>query len=249
MDLHFEIKGKGRPIVMIHGGGCDTRDWTYLAPLLAKHYQVITFDGRGCGQSPAQTEPASYADDVLRLLNHLDIENAVLVGHSLGGQIATEFALAYPERLQRLVLIAPALSGFVHSPDLQASFQAIQEAAPDVAKMTELVVSSPFCSVIQKSPQRQLMYEMSEHNIRRMFEWAAIGAVWLNPPSIGRLHEIQAKTLFVRGTRDHEDTIKIAEHFRILPAIQFSAIEGGDHMLTLTHADHIYPEIIAFLGE
>lgn len=249
MDLHYEVLGQGKPIVMIHGGGADSRDWTYLAPLLAKHYKVITFDSRGCGQSPSQTEAANYIMDVLNLLNHLSIEKTVIIGHSIGGQIATEFALSYPQYLQELVLVAPALAGFVHSLDLLESFQAIQSAAPDVSKMTELVVNSPFCSVIKDSTHSKLMRVMTEHNIRKMFEWAAFGAVWPKPPAIERLHEISTRTLFIRGTRDHEDSVKIETHFRAVPNIQFVAVAGGDHMLNLTHPEELYMNIVTFLGE
>jgi len=249
MDLFYKVMGQGKPVVMIHGGGADSRDWTYLAPLLARHYQVITFDGRGCGQSPSQTEPANYVGEVLHLLNHLQVDQAAIIGHSLGGQIATEFALAYPTRLQELILIAPALSGFVHSPDLLASFQSIQAAAPDVDQMTELVVTSPFCSVIQNSPQRELMRSMTEHNIRKMFEWAAVGAVWPTPPAIERLHELGARTLFIRGTLDHEDSSTIANHYRAAPTIRFAEVAGADHMVNLTHPEELYHHIRSFLED
>ncbi|NOU85732.1 alpha/beta fold hydrolase [Paenibacillus sp. LMG 31460] len=249
MDLYYEVTGHGKPVVMIHGGGSDSRDWTYLVPLMASHYQVITFDGRGCGQSPSQTQPANYIADVLNLLNHLRIEKAAVIGHSIGGQIATEFALSYPERLEELILVAPALSGFVHSPDLLASFQSIQAAAPDVSKMTELVVTSPFCSVIKNSPHRDLMRIMTEHNINRMFEWAAIGAVWPKPPAIDRLDELRTRTLFIRGTLDHDDIFTIENHFRLVPNIKFVQVAGGDHMLNLTHPEDLFHHITEFLED
>jgi len=249
MNLYYEVRGEGKPIVMIHGGGADSRDWTYVAPLLSSRYQTITVDSRGCGKSPSQTEAANYIADVHDLLNHLSIRKAAIVGHSLGGQIATEFALAYPERLQELVLIAPALSGFTHSPDLLDAMQTIQAAAPDVQKMTELVVDSPFCSVIKNSPHRELMSSMTEHNIRKMFEWSAFGAVWPNPPAIQRLHEIRAKTLFIRGSQDHEDLRKIEDHYRDVPHIQYVEIDGGDHMVNLTHPEEVYASIVSFLEQ
>ncbi|RIX59620.1 alpha/beta hydrolase [Paenibacillus nanensis] len=249
MDWHYEIQGQGKPIVMIHGGGCDSRDWSYLAPLLANHYQVITFDARGCGQSPPPSETVNYVTDVVRFLDSLSLDKAVLIGHSLGGQIATEAALAYPERVQELVLIAPTLAGFAQSPDVLASFQAIQEAAPDIARMTDLVVTSSSYSVIKDSPQRELLRAMTDHNIRVLFGRPSFNVVWPTPPAIERLHNLQARTLFVRGTRDHEDNVTIENHFRRVENIQFVAIEGGDHMLNLTHSDQLYPEIVAFLGD
>lgn len=157
--------------------------------------------------------------------------------------------LAYPERVQELVLIAPTLAGIVQSPDVLATFQAIQEAAPDIAKMTELVVNSSSYSVIKDSPLRELLHAMTDHNIRILFGRSSFNAVWPTPPAIERLHELRARTLFVRGKRDHEDNVKIEKHFRKLENTRFVEIEGGDHTLNLTHAEQLYPEIVAFLGE
>lgn len=64
MDLYYEINGTGHPVVMIHGGGTDLREWNYLAPLLAKHYQVISVDGRGVGQSPTPKDQVNYVEDM-----------------------------------------------------------------------------------------------------------------------------------------------------------------------------------------
>lgn len=52
MDLYYEVNGNGHPVVLLHSGGADLRDWTFLTSLLAKHYKVVTFDGRGTGKSP-----------------------------------------------------------------------------------------------------------------------------------------------------------------------------------------------------
>jgi pimeloyl-ACP methyl ester carboxylesterase len=99
MDLHYEVQGKGEAVVLIHSGGADLRDWELIAPQLAQTYQVITFDGRGAGQSPPLLEPANYVEDLRQLLDHLHLDRVILVGHSIGGQIATDFALAYPDRV------------------------------------------------------------------------------------------------------------------------------------------------------
>ncbi|MGE7052772.1 alpha/beta fold hydrolase, partial [Paenibacillus glucanolyticus] len=112
MDLHYEVYGNGKPVVLIHSGGADMRDWSSVVPLLSEDFHVISFDGRGAGRSPSPIEPANYVQDLLSLLDHLNIPQAAVVGHSMGGQIATEFAIQYPERVSELILIAPALSGF-----------------------------------------------------------------------------------------------------------------------------------------
>ena len=258
MDLHYEVQGQGEAVVLIHSGGADLRDWELIAPRLAQTYQVITFDGRGAGQSPPLLEPANFVEDLRSLLDHLNLDRAILVGHSIGGQIATDFALAYPNRVIRLVLVAPGLSGFQFSPDIQQWFAQVNALAPDLEKMVELMLEHPMYSVVVSSPQpnsaalrpaADRMVEMTKHNIQRSFEWKTFEMHWPQPPTIDRLNELQTKTLFIIGTKDMADNLHIAELFKQVPDIQFAYIDGADHMPTLTHANEVSSLIIQFLSQ
>ncbi len=249
MDLHYEVQGKGEAVVLIHSGGADLRDWELIAPQLAQTYKVITFDGRGAGQSPPLLEPADYVEDLRQLLDHLNVDRVILVGHSIGGQIATDFALAYPDRVTKLVLVAPGLSGFQFSPDVQQWFAQIKTVAPDLEKMVELMLNHPIYSVVMSSPQRDHMIEMTTHNTKRSFEWKTFEMLWAQPPTIDRLSELQTKTLFIIGKQDMADNLHVAELFQQVPDIRFAYIEGADHMPTLTHPDEVSSQIIQFLSE
>lgn len=247
MDLHYEIQGNGEAIVLLHSGGADLRDYQWIAPQLAQGYQVIAFDGRGAGQSPPLLEPANYVEDLRSLLNHLHVDRAILVGHSIGGQIATDFALAYPERVIKLILIAPGLSGFQFSPEIQQKFGQIEAAAPNSEKMTELMLAQCLYRVVMASRARDFMTEMSQHNIQRSFEWKTFEMQWAQPPTIERLNELQSETLFIIGTEDMADNLHVAELFQQVPNIRFAYLEGADHMPTLTHADEVSQLIRQFL--
>ncbi|QIR39125.1 alpha/beta hydrolase [Tolypothrix sp. PCC 7910] len=249
MDLHYEIQGKGDAIALIHSGGADLRDWLFIAPELAKKYQVITFDGRGAGKSPPPLEPANYVEDLRKLLDHLGIYQVILVGHSIGGEIATDFALTYPQRVSKLVLVAPGLTGFEFSPQLQQWFEEIRAAAPDVEKMVKLNLEHSIYQTTVASPQRDLLYQMFKHNIERYFEWQSFEQVWPQPPAISRLHELKTKTLFMIGTKDSEDLFRIVELFKQVPDIRFAEIEGADHLPTLTHPAEVTNLISDFLSE
>jgi pimeloyl-ACP methyl ester carboxylesterase len=252
MDLHYKVHGKGEAVVLIHSGGADLRDWELIAPQLAQTYQIVTFDGRGAGQSPPLLEPANFVEDLRQLLDHLHLDRAILVGHSIGGQIATDFALAYPDRVTKLVLIAPGLSGFQFSPDVQQWFAQVQAAASDLEKMVDLMLNHPnhpMYSVVMSSPQRDCMIEMTTHNTKRSFEWKTFEMRWAQPPTIDRLSELQTKMLFIIGKQDMADNLRVAELFQQVPDIRFTYIEGADHMPTLTHADEVSSLIVQFLTE
>src|SRR5206468_5349465 len=110
--LRLIDSGRGTPVVFIHGIGASMYGWRYqLAPLVAAGYRVVAFDNRGFGFSdkPAHGyHNADYVRLVISLLDSLGISSAVLVGHSMGGAIAAEVALAHPDRVRGLVLIDAA---------------------------------------------------------------------------------------------------------------------------------------------
>jgi pimeloyl-ACP methyl ester carboxylesterase len=249
MDLYYEVSGNGKPVVLLHSGGADLRDWSYVAPLLAKHYKVVTFDGRGTGKSPAPLELTNYVEDLLSLLDHLELDKTTLIGHSMGGQIATEFALNYPERVSKLVLIAPSLSGFNYSQEFITYINKINEAAPDIEKMLELSLSALLYHVVMASPHRNLMVQMQRHYFKRILKWPAFEMIWPQPPAIDRLEELTVKTLFIIGKEDFQDNHCVADCFRKVPKVRFVELADADHMVTLTHPENLNHHITYFMEE
>jgi len=109
ITLHYKREGlaEGVPLVFIHSLGCDLRIWDGVVPPLAPYVGVIRYDKRGHGLSDVSPAPYAMRDlaaDIEGLLNHLNIESAILVGLSVGGLTAMQFALNYPHRLKALIL-------------------------------------------------------------------------------------------------------------------------------------------------
>src|SRR5512135_954239 len=116
INLYYESTGQGQPLVFIHGLGSSTRDWEYQIPTFSQNYQVIAFDLRGHGQSAKPAGPYSmkmYAADLAGLLAGLGVKSAHLVGISLGGAVAFQFALDYPAAVKTLTIVnsGPSLGG------------------------------------------------------------------------------------------------------------------------------------------
>src|SRR5712692_9473964 len=113
--LRIIDSGNGTPVVLIHGIGASLYAWRYaLPPLVAAGYRVVAFDNRGFGFSDKPAHGYSIGDYtrlVVALLDSLGISSAVLVGHSMGGEIAAETALRHPDRVRGLVLIDAAGDG------------------------------------------------------------------------------------------------------------------------------------------
>jgi len=105
----YLIAGSGPAILLIHGIGDSSRTWEHVVPLLARDHLVIAPDllGHGLSDKPrADYSIGGFANAMRDLLTLLDVETATVVGHSLGGGVAMQFAYQYPERCERLVLVA-----------------------------------------------------------------------------------------------------------------------------------------------
>lgn len=106
---YYEEQGSGEPLVLIRGLGSDLQAWAPQVEGLSKHFRVITYDNRGAGRSGAPDRPysiAGMADDLAALLDALGIDSASVLGFSMGGMVAQEFALKHPTRLNKLILLA-----------------------------------------------------------------------------------------------------------------------------------------------
>ncbi len=108
LDIHYEEpRGEGEPLLLIAGLGGDHGSWLPVADELARDFRLILFDNRGAGRSTVPEAPYTIremAGDIADLLDVLKIESAHVIGHSMGGYIAQEFAINYPERVEKLVL-------------------------------------------------------------------------------------------------------------------------------------------------
>jgi len=117
--LAYEVTGDGPAVVLVHGFGLDMRMWEPQVEHLAARYRVIRYDCRGFGASGAfdPAVPYTHAGDLVALLDHLAIGEAVLAGLSFGGRVVLQTALAAPARVRGLVLLDAVLDGVPWDPE------------------------------------------------------------------------------------------------------------------------------------
>lgn len=134
IELYYEIRGEGKPLVLISGLGYSLWQWHKMVPFLEDHFRVITFDNRGVGQSdkPAgQYTAQMLAADTVGLLDALNIEKAIIMGHSMGGFIAQAIALDFPQRVDKLILCATNFGGPHHVPVTPEAMRVLTDVTSD----------------------------------------------------------------------------------------------------------------------
>ncbi len=109
VKIWYSVFGKGKPVILLHGGLANSNYWGHLVPALSSRYQVIVMDSRGHGGSTRSSEPIGYdlmASDVLAVMDFLKVDKAAIVGWSDGAIIGLDIAIKHPERLTRLFAFA-----------------------------------------------------------------------------------------------------------------------------------------------
>jgi pimeloyl-ACP methyl ester carboxylesterase len=203
--LYYEVRGRGKPLVLIHGGQLDSRMWDDQFELFAKHFRVLRYDVRGYGGSPRGERPYSDAEDLAALLDYVGMPKAHLVGLSLGGRIALDFALPRPQRVHSLILSGPGLAGFdttftEEDAQMFAIITAARDEGPD--KATELWLKNPYMAPAMEharlASRLRLLSRENAHN------WLANPFLQRSPRPLAakRLADVKAPTLLLIGGRD-----------------------------------------------
>ncbi|MBX3058798.1 MAG: alpha/beta fold hydrolase [Anaerolineae bacterium] len=254
-QLYYEIAGDGPPLVLIHGFGLDGRMWEAQMAAFTPAYQVIRYDLRGFGRSAVPgVERYTHYEDLQTLLNHLHIERAHILGLSLGGGIAVDFALAYPSMTDHLILAAAsALNGFVWPDELAGWFAGFAEAAHsgNMAQAKERWLNCGWFVPAQRQPAvtahlRQLVADYSGWHF--LHKNPVRG---LHPPANERLAEIQAPTLVIVGEQDlpfynHPLADHLAGH---IPNAQKVVIPGIGHMVNMEDPPRFNEIVLTFLRQ
>ena len=153
INLAYTRRGKGIPLVLIHGFPLDSTSWSEIVPLLEDKFDIILPDLRGFGQSTTVDTPylmSDMADDIAGLLDHLGIEKSALAGHSMGGYVALAFAKKYLKRVSGLGLVSSQAAG-----DPPERKEGRYKTAADVAEKGVSVVVEAMTPKLSADPRVQ----------------------------------------------------------------------------------------------
>ncbi|MEZ4682612.1 MAG: alpha/beta hydrolase [Caldilineaceae bacterium] len=269
-QLYYERTGRGEPFVFLHAGIADHRMWATQFYALADRYTVIRYDLRGYGKSTApqkvgqapharqeqlRTEQKfSHAQDLYSLLRTLEIGAATLIGSSLGGAAAIDFALEQPSMTTGLVLVGAVPSGYEFAGDMPPTLQRFAMACEqgEMDQAAELATQLWF-----DGPRRQpaQMDQDLRAQVKSMMTDVLTGSSLdlrnqsgTVQPAVNRLHEIMAPTVVVIGDQDDE-TVQAAANLLAnqIPAADLVQMDGAAHLPNLEQPDAFYRIVVDFL--
>jgi 3-oxoadipate enol-lactonase len=243
--LWYDETGSGDAVLLLHGGLGDSRLWEPVVPVLAERFRTIRTDLRFYGRSTGPAVPWSWQDDVIGLLDDLRLERTALVGLSLGGGLALDVALARPDRLWALGLVAPGLGGHdgdAYSAEHEARYEAAEaEGDLETAMAIDFEVWAPLGA---DERFRQLWHATPDAN------GLPPGLEPLppkDPPAKERLAELTVPTLVVTASHDPAGFREIGPLVaRDAPNARHLELDS-DHYVTLREPELVARTLLEFL--
>lgn len=255
--LYYEVAGEGEPLVLAHAGFVDSRMWDDQWDAFSQRYRTIRYDMRGFGRSSRLEAPIARRNDLYRLLEHLGIARAVLLGCSMSGEIAIDIALERPDLVSALIVVSATPSGFemrgAPPPDLLEMIGALQQG--DLARASELQtriwLDGPFRQPGEVSPQlRARVAEMNQIAVANQTWMRADVAPLqpLSPSAAQRLGSIQVPTLIIAGGLDHPEILRAADLMAgAIPGAQAAIMPGCAHVPNMEQPATFNQIVLEFL--
>jgi 3-oxoadipate enol-lactonase len=260
VDIAYGVHGKGDPLLLIMGVAGTKEVWTFQIRAFAAHYRVVTFDNRGAGKTRAASQPLTLeamAADTVGLLDALGISSTHLLGYSLGGIIAQEVAIRYPERVRKLILAATTAVG----PGTEDTSTEMQQAIGlETDGAGAQVRQGSFAGVLPRLARLAFGKPVIRALIgplARIYSWrtgsAGIAGQMQAPASadtLGRLGQIRAQTLVITGTGDRLVPPRSSQVLAgRIPGARLVLVEGGSHAFVIEMYRRFNQEVLRFLAE
>lgn len=252
-NIYYEVHGQGNPLVLIMGLRRNLEWWYRQIPALSRHFQVIAFDNRGAGRSDKPVMEYSmrlFADDTAGLMDVLDIKTAHILGISMGGYIAQELALNYPDKIKRLVLGCTGCGGdraVTMSPERMEKFTANKGLNPEeiLRKDMDIYFSDDYVGQhpekIEEFVEISMRYYQPADAFFRQFD------ACLRHDTGDRLDQIDVPTLVMTGD---DDPLVPPQNSHVLKDLiagaGLSVFAGGRHCFFIEKAERFNREVADF---
>ncbi|WP_150466884.1 alpha/beta fold hydrolase [Francisella sp. SYW-9] len=257
INVYHEDKGSGQVIVLIAGFGANHNAWGEFANKLVQGYRVITFDNRGAGQTSCPDEPysiAQMAQDVKSLCDYLKIEKAIIIGSSMGGFIAQQFAYDFPEICEKVVILNSATKTSRHYSLFMQSFYEVlnsKAVAPEVT--TKLFLPWVYSDDFLRSDLK--IQKLVDRVVTNPYPFSLVGfknqrCAVEGFSSSKWIVKIEVPTLVVAGEKDvifyERDVRELSE---LMKYAEYYNFKNTGHLPYIERPNELYDVVVSFIEE
>lgn len=222
MKMYYEIHGQGQPLILIHGGLGSSGMFDAILPELSKGHKVIAVDLQAHGRTADVDRPLSYeamADDVAELIRHLGIPAAVVMGYSVGGEVALRTAIQHPDVVRKLVIVSATYRRDGWYPEILAGESQLNPQTAEQMKQTPIYQS--YAQIAPRPQDWPVLCGKLGNMFRQDYDWSA---------DVGK---IKLPVLLAFGDADAVRTASAVQFFELLGGSQR---DGGWDASGMSHA-------------
>ncbi len=250
IDQHYEVAGTGTPLVFIHGLGSSARDWEYQVPEFSRSYQVVTFDLRGHGQSGKPEGPYQipmFAADAAGLFAALGLAPAHVVGISLGGAVALQFALDCPEQVKTLTIVnsGPSMGGTTEQAQQEIERRAAIVQQLGMRGMGQALSASLFPQPEHAALRATFVERWADNDPRAYVEATRSVLGW---DVTGRLASVSCPTLIISADHDYTPVAAKEAYARLMPDARVVVIPEARHATPVERPAEFNAALAEFLA-
>lgn len=256
--IYYEQKGTGIPLIMIHAGVADSRQWNNEFQLFSQEFQAVRYDMRGYGKSNPVDGVFSHLGDLNSLIEALEIDPPyILMGCSMGGGLALDYALANPEKVEALIMVGSGPSGLELDVGEPEKFSDVEKAFEngDLDLAAEIETQIWFVG-IDRAPDkvdprmRQLAYDMNRTAIGHEVKQLGKRQVDTDYPAFERLDEINTPLLIIVGAQDIPYMHAAADYMmNKLDSAQKIIIDNAAHLPNMDQPQQFFQIVSQFLAD
>ena len=250
-QLYYEAAGEGPPLVLLHGFSLDCRIWDDQFLAFAQGHRVLRYDLRGFGRSALPSdEPFGHEQDLRALLDHLGVRRAAIVGLSLGGMVAIDFALTYPQATHALLVVDGLFAGYRFSAEWDQRTGLVWELAREFGMFAakESWLGHPLFEPLAEKPEANARVQ---NMVGEYSGWHFVHsnrAISPEPAAARRLKNIDAPVLVIVGERDLPDFHRMAETLeREAPHARRVVLPHAGHMANIEEPAAFNHLVLEFL--
>ena len=257
-QLYYETAGQGVAFIMIHAGVADSRQWNNEFAYFAPKYHVVRYDMRGYGKSEPVDGEFNHLDDLAAVLDTLGLhEPVILMGCSMGGGLAMDFALAHPSRVRALIMVGSGPSGLELDVPAPAKFAEAEKAfeAGDLDLVAEIETQIWFDGAGRTPEQvnqamRKLAYEMDRQVLSHETKQLGKRLPNTQAPAFDRLSDLKIPVLIIVGAHDTPYILAAADYMvERIPSTQKVKIEDAAHLPNMDQPDEFQSIVTNFLED